>query len=234
MTRIYRLADTNIEVSSLYNDVHTLMRGYLTDSVPDFDIGTSDEDIVFEREKSEASGMGGMPDSYYETLAVLRKISERMPRYGSFLFHGSAIAVDGEAYIFTAASGVGKSTHARLWREYLKDRAFMVNDDKPFIRPGKTTLVYGSPWDGKHRLSRNVSVPVKAIALLGRADKNSVELISRSEALPVLIRQTYRPFDPKALEITLGLLYDLDVKFYRLYCNMEPDAAYVSYNAMKG
>ena len=38
----------------------------------------------------------------------------RMPVYDTFLFHGSAIAVDGAAYIFTAKSGTGKSTHARL------------------------------------------------------------------------------------------------------------------------
>jgi serine kinase of HPr protein (carbohydrate metabolism regulator) len=57
-----------------------------------------------------------------------------MPYYDTFLFHGSAIAVDGVGYLFTAKSGTGKSTHARLWRELLGARAVMVNDDKPLLR----------------------------------------------------------------------------------------------------
>lgn len=69
--------------------------------------------------------------SYLETLAVYRKIVTRLVFSDILLIHGSAIAVDGKAYLFTAPSGTGKSTHTRMWREYFKDRAVMVNDDKP-------------------------------------------------------------------------------------------------------
>ena len=85
------------------------------------------------------------PDDYLETLAVCRKIAERMPEYDTFLFHGSCIAVDGVGYLFTAKSGTGKSTHTRLWRELLDNRATMVNDDKPLIRIADDGLViYGT------------------------------------------------------------------------------------------
>ena len=47
--------------------------------------------------------------------------------YDTILFHGSVIAVDGEGYLFTAKSGTGKSTHARLWRETFGDRAVRVS-----------------------------------------------------------------------------------------------------------
>lgn len=50
------------------------------------------------------------------------------------MIHGSAISVGREGYLFTAKGGTGKSSHARLWRELLGDRAVMMNDGKPFIR----------------------------------------------------------------------------------------------------
>ncbi len=59
-----------------------------------------------------------------------RKLAESLLEYGVLLFHGSSVAVDGFGYIFAAQSGTGKSTHARLWRELLGERAVMVNDDK--------------------------------------------------------------------------------------------------------
>ena len=204
---------------------------YLTDSSAQWTVQVSQQDIDLERSCADRPGYS---DAYLETLAVYRKIAERMPAYDTFLFHGSAIAVDGAAYIFTAKSGTGKSTHARLWREMLGERAVMVNDDKPLIRvhPDGAATVYGTPWDGKHHLSSNIAVPVRAICILERAQENRIREISKAEALPMLLQQTYRPADPAALAKTLTLIDRLKVKLYRLGCNMEKEAAEVSYNAM--
>lgn len=54
--------------------------------------------------------------------------------YDGILLHSSAISVDNEAYLFTANSGTGKSTHCALWMKYFRDRAVMINDDKPVIK----------------------------------------------------------------------------------------------------
>ena len=58
-------------------------------------------------------------DIYLETMAVYRKIENKMLDYDTILFQGPAVAVDGAAYLFTAKSGTGKSTHMRLRREML-------------------------------------------------------------------------------------------------------------------
>ena len=43
----------------------------------------------------------------------------------------------------------------------------MVNDDKPLVHiTDAGPVIYGTPWDGKHRLSRNIAVPVKAVCIL--------------------------------------------------------------------
>ena len=150
--------------------------------------------------------------------------------------HASAIAVDGEAFLFTAPSGTGKSTHVRLWRELLGERAVMINDDKPLLRvaDGKAT-VFGSPWNGKHRLGANTSAPVRAICFLERSTENRIREVPPAEIYPGLLAQTYRPENAEALLRTLKLLKRLQqcVRFYRLGCNMNPDAAVLSYQRMK-
>ena len=176
MTAYYRIAERIICVASLFEEVHQFLYAYRTEGQQiDFSVAITLSDIAFERERSEAERQieGLSPhhfsDPYLETLAVYRKIAEKMPDYGVVLFHGSCIAVDGIGYLFTAKNGTGKSTHTRLWRELLKDRAVMVNDDKPLIRIDENgAVVYGTPWDGKHRLSTNTSVPLKALCVLER------------------------------------------------------------------
>ena len=243
MTNTYRIAEQNIAVTSLHNEVHCLCADYLSpDSPPVFAVQTTQADIDFEREKSAREDeIEGIPirqfsDGYLETLAVYRKIAEKMPDYDTILFHGSCVAVDGVGYLFTAKSGTGKSTHTRLWRELLGDRAVMVNDDKPLIRISDSgAVIYGTPWDGKHRLSNNIAVPLRAICLLERAEENQIEPITARKAYPMLLQQVYRPADPAALAKTLALLDRLavSVKLYRLGCNREPEAARLSYETMR-
>ena len=242
MQHTYRLAGKTITIHTEFSDVHTLCKDYQTDSTADFVVSTAQADIDYEREKSaredEAEGIPIRPfsDAYLETLAVYRKIAEKMPDYDTSLFHGSCVSVDGAAYLFTAKSGTGKSTHTRLWRELLGDRAVMVNDDKPLIRVNEdgSAVAYGTPWDGKHRLSSNISVLLRAICILERSTDNSIREITKAEALPMLIQQAYRPADPVALAKTLALIDRLNVRLYRLSCNMDISAATLSYETMKG
>ena len=244
MTNTYKFAQLKIGVTSLYSDVHRLCADYRTSDIPlDFSVTTSQPDIDFERRKSASEDeKEGIPvrkfsDGYLETLAVYRKIAERMPDYDTILFHGSCVAVDGIGYLFTAKSGTGKSTHARLWREFLGDRAVTVNDDKPLIRITKDgATVFGTPWDGKHRLSTNISVPLKAVCILERAEQNAIRPISAKEAYPMLLQQVYRPMDSIALNKTLTLVDRLafSVGLWRLGCNKNIEAAQVAFEAMKG
>ncbi|MDD6082904.1 MAG: hypothetical protein PUB89_08720 [Oscillospiraceae bacterium] len=163
-----------------------------------------------------------------------------MLSYDTILFHGSVIAVDGFGYLFTAKSGTGKSTHTRLWRENFGDRAVMVNDDKPLLRITKEGVTaYGTPWDGKHRLSTNTSVPLKGICILERAAKNHIIRLDIKEQLrsayPMIVQQTHKSSNPANALKTMELIDRLmeAVPIYRLSCNMEPTAAKVAYEGMQ-
>jgi len=243
LTQTYRLAGVVVRVESLHPGVHELCRAYRCDASPDLVMRTTQEDIDFERKRSAAADIaaGRQPrassGSYLETLAVYRHVAEAMPGRSTMLVHGSCVAVGGAAYLFCAPSGTGKSTHARLWRELLGERAMMVNDDKPLVRVDDgQVIVFGTPWDGKHRLSTNTAVPLRGICLLQRAETNHIERLDPAKAQSALLRHVYRPLDPAALSLTLGLVDRLltCVDLWRLGCTRDIEAARVSCAAMTG
>ena len=204
-------------------------------------IRITQSDIDFEREKSAGEDIKeGIPirhfsDAYLETLAVYRKIADCLLSCNTLLFHGSVIAVDGEVYLFTAKSGTGKSTHTRLWREYFGERAVMVNDDKPLLRiTDSGVTAYGTPWDGKHRLSTNTAVPLKGICILARDTTNHIEPVETHAVYPLIVQQTNRSLSADGMKQTLSLIDRMlnVVPVYRLGCNMDIEAARVAYEGM--
>ena len=231
-------------VNSMYATTEKFCAEYITHEEPEISISITSQDIEFERnvniKANEQDGIYGRSflDSNLEIIAVQRKITEALFEYDTVLFHGSVIAVDGAAYLFTAKSGTGKSTHTRLWREMLGERAIMVNDDKPFISINENggVVVHGSPWNGKHRLGENISAPLHAICILERGDVNKIERIPASKALKMLIQQSSRPSNPALMGKYMELIDGISrgVAFYRLECNMDPEAARVAYEAMSG
>lgn len=237
------LAGKAIEVVSLYSYVEEYCKDYISSQKPDFSIIISQKDIDYEREKSakenikESIPVINYSDEYLETLSVYRKVCERLIEDEIILFHGSVIAVDGQGYLFTAKSGTGKSTHTRLWREYLGERAVMINDDKPLLKLTDTgVVVYGTAWDGKHRLSTNTNVPLKAICILERAEENHIDKITAKLAYNMLVQQIYKPKNPSKLMKTLELIDKLTdkISLYRLGCNMDISSAQTAYEMMKG
>lgn len=242
-TGIYRIADVAVEIQSVYNGIHIYCAEYRWDGPAEITITTSAEDIEYEQERSdlenqlEGKPVGAFSKPYLETLAVYRKLADQLLSRDIFLFHGSAIAVDGRAVLFTAKSGTGKSTHTKLWREAFGDRAMMINDDKPLLKVTEDgALVCGTPWDGKHRISTNCIVPLEAICVLERGEKNEICSITARQALPMLMQQSHRSKEPAAIAQMLQVINKLSsrVRFYRLRCNMEPEAAQVAYNGIFG
>ena len=64
----------------------------------------------------------------------------------------------------------------------------MINDDKPMLRIREDGAdACGTPWDGKHRLSRNASAPLRAIVKLERAEENRIEPMNRADAFQLLM-----------------------------------------------
>lgn len=235
-----KIANLSVEITTVFNSVAPLCGDYLSDEAPAFSVRTTEEDILAERRKSiEEHAYEGIPypdfsPAELESTAVYRKIAEKLPEYDALVFHGSAVGVNGKAYLFTASSGTGKTTHTNLWLRNIEG-SFVVNGDKPILRiiDGKV-FVCGTPWMGKERLGTNIMLPLSAVCFLNRGAENSIGKVSLSAVLPGLIGQAYRPPNGTLLMKTVRLLEKIgqSVELYELFCNMENEAAEIAYKGM--
>ena len=228
------VANHVVEINTLYANTYNMCDGYLCDGIPDFCVSINEDDILFEKQEAKKQ-RGPSNDDYLETLAVYRKIAENVLDYDTFLMHGAVIAHNNQAYLFTAKSGTGKTTHIRKWINSLPD-AYVVNGDKPLIRITKTeAIAYGTPWCGKEKLGKNCMVPLKAIVLMERGENNEIQTITFGQAITGLLQQTYMPTDADKMRKTLTLLSKLQgkVKIYKyVFNNMKDDAFTVSYGTI--
>ena len=229
-------------VTSLFESTPQYFRAYLSDDSPEFSIQVTRENIAFEQADllEEAHRDGFKPrvftDPFLERAAIQRAFAEYLFDDNILLFHGSAVAVDGEGYLFTAHSGTGKSTHTRLWRQLFGDRAVMVNDDKPFLELRSDGVwLHGSPWSGKHGLDANICVPLKGLCILERGKENYICPATAEEARPMLQKQAYQPLTVEKGEAFLKLTEQLSasVPLWKMACNKQPDAARTAWEAMR-
>ncbi len=228
-----KIADVVFDASIKYKYTAELCKNYIYsgEEQPEFTAIVSESDILSEKKLAPE-----YPDAYLESLALFRKLCDFTLSYkDGIIFHSSAIAVDGQAYLFTAPSGTGKSTHTRLWRELLGDRAVMINDDKPIIRyVDGDFYVYGTPWNGKHRLDSNARAKIKAICAIRQAKENSIEKVTSSEMLTTILNQTLRPAEVDKIDKLFRLIDKMlgSVDLYSMGCNISKEAAEMAYNAM--
>ena len=236
-----RIAGHTVRVRSLFASTRDYCGKYLTAEMPECEITVTRENLAFEQEalRQEALEEGirirTFTDPFLERTAIQRKLAEYLFDRDILMTHGSTVAVEGKAYLFTAKCGTGKSTHTRLWRQVFGQRAVMVNDDKPFLKLTEDGIfACGSPWSGKHGLDTNIVLPLQGICILERGKENRIERICPEVALPMLLHQSYCPLEPEKrcrFEKLIQLLAET-TPLWRMQCNMDPAAAEVSHKAM--
>ena len=232
-----QIAGQVAEIDTLYAYTDVICNSFLTDKKPKFKIRTEQSDIDKERALYEKmNGKCCLWDGCLESMAVHRKLSEKLIDYGVLLLHGAAIAYKNMAFIFVASSGIGKTTHILKWLQFLPE-AYVVNGDKPYILVNESPMVCGSPWAGKENLYYNTFVSLKAIILMERSRNNDIKSVSYSEAFPDLLPQIFLTEDREKMQSTLQMMRCLSnsVKFYRFqFDNYKDDCFTVAYKALAG
>lgn len=234
------LAGVAVEVRCRYPATRDFFRDFLTDRTPELTVTCTLLDMFRIKERFlHAAPPGETPVytwAFLENNALHALLAEALIAKGVLLIHGSALGLDGQGYLFTAPSGVGKSTHARLWRERFGERCVMINDDKPLLRFTEAgILVCGSPWMGKHRLGGNCSAPLRAVTGLEQAPENAVRPLTVPEALGLVLEQSFRPEAPEAARAAMELKLALArrVPFYRLACTPAPEAVEALWSVLR-
>ena len=229
------LADLKVEIHPLHERVQQMLRNYAADfEEADLVLHMTQQDIDFER-AFDKNLRPQLAERAVERVAAFRKFAENLPLFDGSLLHSCLIKVNDRGVAFSAPSGTGKSTHMMLWQKLLGDKLTVINGDKPLVRFVDDKLyAYGSPWMGKEWLGCNQKVPLTDVCLIERSEVNKTEPISKEEGIMLLMQQIYMPLNSEMRVKTIGIIYRIaeNVRFWKISCNMEDEAAEVAYNTI--
>lgn len=221
------VAGLNIAVTAKHPSVQQSFHYFRTEGkAPDFTISVDDELFAFVK-RMHNSVNPTASDARIESIALQYALCREALYYDCLVLHASSLQMNGKAYVFSAPSKTGKSTHSRMWREVFGDRVSMINDDMPLLRrKDGSWFVCGTPWNGKHGLGFNCIVPLKAVTLLSRGD-DRIRPFDPQQDLPYLLNQVFRPYEAELLAATLNLLDKLlaEAPLFHLFCTPTHNAA---------
>ena len=162
-----------------------------------------------------------------ELFAYLYLISRYMLTKDTLLVHGSAVVTGGKAYLFIAPSGTGKSTHTSLWCEVLGEKAFVINDDKPFLRPTADGIItFATPWGLVDKPPAD-RAPVAAIIDMTRGSETKLYEVSPSEFILPLYKASVHGETPEEAKTVMRLIQEVlnSVRLYKMTCTPDAEAA---------
>ena len=151
----------------------------VTEYTPDF------SDVTVYVNEKELPGVIRTMDK----LLQLFPIRQLLAQYQAMILHASQIRVKDRGILFTAPSGTGKSTQARLWEQYAQAKC-LCNDRTLLRRHGERYLTCGYPVDGSDPVYSSLQVELGAAVVLRQGAENRVERLPASKALKYLMEQT--------------------------------------------
>ncbi|MEG2720152.1 MAG: hypothetical protein RR914_02390 [Oscillospiraceae bacterium] len=220
----FEIARLIVEMNANSEILYNRTRPYLTDKKSPTDISINIKDEVFVK-KHEHFPQLTLDECRY--MWTGEAFYQHLLDFNGLLLHASCVSKGDFAYLFSAKSGTGKSTHTHLWLETFDD-AKIINDDKPAIRKidGKF-MASGTPFSGKNDESLNIQVPIRAIIFLERATKNKISPMNAQNAIPLFLSQTIRPNNAVYMSKMLSLLDEVlkEIPIFKLECNISKEAA---------
>lgn len=227
----YKICDLVVKMEPLHEPLKTQLKPYLTDEEEiDFEIPDISDRVekLYNERGYETIGLAEymLYGAYFYTRLIV---------YDGVMLHSSAVVYEDKAYLFSAPSGTGKSTHTGLWLEVFED-AFILNDDKPAIRfiDGKL-YAYGTPFSGKTDLNVPTRKPIQAICFIEQDKTNWIKKATIKESINNLYRETVRTTHEKLLEDSFKILDKIvnEIPIYKMGLTISKEAVKLAYNTMK-
>ena len=229
------VADLVTELEPRYDDSRELAEPFRYEDSRETDIKLHVSDKLLNNLMEKAAA--GTTVGEMENFALGNDFNRKAIAFSTMLIHSSALVYDGGAYLFSADSGVGKSTHTRLWLQAFGDTVHILNDDKPVVKLCDDKAVcYGTPFDGGSGIALNESYPLQAVIFIDRGETNSVRVPDNKEVIQRLYFQTAHMVNAATAVQMLDNIEKLLslTRFYVLTCNMELSAAYTAFDAVIG
>lgn len=151
-----------------------------------------------------------------------------------YVVHSASLLYRDRAWLFSGASGVGKSTHTGLWQKTFGTP--VLNGDLNLIGiEGEQPVCYGLPWNGTSGIRTAGSWPLGGITFLKQAGTDEVSQPGADRRILSLMQRIISPswtaaqlMQTKAFcERLTGL-----TPIFGLCCTREPTAAHVMKEAI--
>lgn len=146
--------------------------------------------------------------------------------HGMLALHSASVLYKDRLWLFSAASGIGKSTHVSLWHELLN--VPVINGDLNLIAlKDGIPVVHGIPWCGTSGIFSTETYPLGGIILLMRGAHNEVITLTKDEQLLFLLHRSISPAWNGSMQgLSLGLLENIaDEIFIRRFACTPTEAA---------
>lgn len=219
---VVKIADVNISIRALYEETQVFFEKFISDEEAVESIEVKSDKIQEYKEKYPH-----FDDRQCEKAIIKYEMDLILVEYDAFPVHASAIAYRNEAFLFSALSGVGKSTHSQKWKNAFGNEVVIINDDRPYLKmiDGKV-YAYSHPQSGKHNRYTNASFPVLVIGKIIRDNSNYVKKIPKSDAFAFLMQQSFKMDITQKTSRIINLVRKIvyQVHFFEIHCNMDADA----------
>ena len=231
---IYDIAGLRIKINNAHPYTTKFCQKYLSnDQESAVDLTASVTAEEFEDEKALSPEFH---DGYIENICLYRSICTQIPVLNRFLLHASILEYNGKAYAFLGRSGTGKSTHTKLWLNFLPDTR-VLNGDKPILElKNEEFYAYGTPWQGKENWGYNGKAKLCGLCFLEQAKENSIQKLSVSETSARVFQQILLPKEEATVVATLDLIDKLvaTIPAFLLKCDISEEAVKCSFQALTG
>lgn len=231
---IYEIAGLRVKIENKYDFTTKFCKEYLSeDQFSEVDVvaRVTEEEFAAERAISDE-----FSDGYIENICLYRSLCKQIPTRSRMLLHCAVLQFNGKGYAFLGRSGTGKSTHTRLWKQYLGTPQ-MINGDKPILQYTQDGFIaHGTPWKGKEGWGMRASAPLCGLCFLEQAKTNAIRKLSPAEAASRLFTQILLPENEEDVVSTLDMADKLVtlVPCYLLQCDISKEAVKASFEMMTG
>lgn len=230
---LYDIAGLKVNMPNISGRTLAQARAYLSKDQTqnaDFTVDVSRERII-----NAVKEHPELDENDWEYMLTGNDFYRKLIAFDGIVLHSSCISVDEKAFAFSAGSGVGKTTHTKMWLENLKGRAHIINDDKPAIRiiDGKA-YACGTPWSGQADCSTAEIVPLEAICFLERSNENYIKTADTQKAIFGIFSQTVKKLDEENMDMLFDIIERIfrSVRLYELGCDDSENAFITSYNEL--
>ncbi len=231
---IYDIAGLRVQLNNKCEFTNRFCQKYLSeDQTSKVDIQATVTKDEFLQEKAQSPDFS---DGYIENICLYRSLCVQIPRLNRLLLHASVLDYNGLGFAFLGRSGTGKSTHTKLWLQYI-DGTRVINGDKPILEEGEGGFIaHGTPWQGKEGWGCKDKTVLKGLCFLEQAKENSIRALTPAETASKLFTQILIPSGEEEAAQTLELLDRLIAKTpaYLLRCDISQQAVKTSFEMMTG